>query len=148
MLRELHDRSTIGVLRPVLDLIERFGRPRFLRTDSEKIFTSRLLILAFAFLGIRHQRIDPFCPWQNGGIERVFRTLKERLRLYWETAGSPDDVQHDLDTLRAWYNHARPHQSLNGLTPAMAWGGVAESRKARRFFSAWDGVLTGWVAPS
>lgn len=143
-LRPLRDRSTIGVLRLLLDAIEKFGRPRFLRTDNEGIFTSLLMSLALWFLGIRHQKTDPYCPWQNGRIERLFWTLKERLYSWWATAGTPDHVQHDLDTFKTWYNHARPHQSLNGITPAMAWAGITTPR----FFRAWDGILTGFVAPT
>ena len=36
--------------------------------------------LALRLMGIRHQRIDPHCPWQNGRIERFFGTLKPHLR--------------------------------------------------------------------
>ena len=147
-LRELRQRTTIGVLRVLLDLIETFGAPRFVRTDNEKLLASPLLTLVLRTLGIRHQRIDPFCPWQNGRIERLFGTLKQRLRLWWARAGAPNDPQCDLDTFRTWYNHARPHQSLEGLTPAMAWAGVTKIRKRPRFFHAWDGVLTGFVVPT
>ena len=147
-LRELHERTTIGALRVLFDLIETFGAPRFVRTDNEKLFASPLLRLALRLLGIEHQRIDPFCPWQNGRIERLFGTLKQRLRLWWTIAGVPSDPQHDLDTFRTWYNHARPHQSLEGLTPAMAWVGVIKIRKRPRFFHAWDGVLAGFVIPT
>ncbi len=143
-LRELPLRSTTGALRILLDLIDCFGRPRSLRTDNEAIFTSRLLRLALWILGIEHQAIDPFCPWQNGRIERLFATLKQRLRLWWQEAGVPSDPQADLDVFRTWYNHARPHQSLEGLTPAMAWAGVRTARTLR-FFDAWEGILTGFV---
>lgn len=144
-LGELRDRSTIGVLRILLDTIEKFGRPRFLRTDNERIFTSFLMTAALWLLGIRHQRIDPHCPWQNGRIERCFKTLKERIRLWWARAGAPSHVQHDLDTFCTWYNQVRCHQSLNGLTPAMAWNGVTTTCQPLRFFEAWDGILTGFV---
>lgn len=144
-LRELPQRTTIGLLRLLLDLIETFGRPRFLRSDNEPLFASHLLTLALRLLGIRHRRIDPFCPWQNGRVERLFGTLKQRLQFWWAIAGVPSDHQHDLDTFRTWYNHARPHQSLDGLTPAMAWAGVTKIRKPPRFFQAWAGVLTGFV---
>ena len=30
-------------------------------------------------LGIRHQRTEPHCPWQNGRVERFFGTLKASL---------------------------------------------------------------------
>lgn len=144
-LRELRVRTAIGVLRVLLDVIEKFGKPRFLRTDNEGIFASRLLTLALFALGIRPQRIDPFCPWQNGRIERLFETLKQRLRLWWVQAGAPSDPQHDLDTFRIWYNHARPHQSLEGLTPAMAWAGVTKPGPRLRLFQAWDAILAGFV---
>lgn len=147
-LRELHDRTAVGLLRALLDAIEKFGRPRFLRTDNERVLTSRLMAIALLALGIRHQRIDPFCPWQNGRIERLFKTLKDRLQAWWALAGTPEHLQHDLDTFRTWYNHARPHQSLDGITPAIAWDGRATSDRRPRFYQAWDGILAGLVAPT
>jgi putative transposase len=147
-LRVLRDRSTLGILRVLLDAIEKFGRPVRLRTDNEGIFRSYLMRVALLLLGIRPQPIDPFCPWQNGRIERFFGTLKQRLRQWWAQAGVPNDVQPDLDILRTWYNHARTHQSLAGLTPAMAWAGIARHTKRPRFFTAWDGLLTGFVSRS
>jgi transposase InsO family protein len=36
--------------------------------------------------GVRHQRTEPGCPWQNGRIERLFGTLKQKLD-QWEVAG-------------------------------------------------------------
>ena len=59
---EMRARSTIAVLRVLLDLFERFGRPRFFRTDNESIFSSPILSAALWALGVRHQLIDPFCP--------------------------------------------------------------------------------------
>lgn len=85
---------------------------------------------------------------QNGRIERFFHTFKERLFAWWRVAGALHDIQPDCDTFRTWYNDARPHQSLGGLTPAMAWNGVTTTKKAPRFFHAWDGILTGFVAPT
>ncbi len=145
-LRKLVDRSTIGVSRILLDVIELYGRPKFVRTDNELIFNSRRMRIAFWFLGIRKQTIDPFCPWQNGRIERLFGTLKQRLVPWWQKVGFPKYIQTDLDTFKIWYNHARSHQSLAGLTPAMAWSGITNHRKPPRYFNDWDGLLTGWIA--
>ena len=61
-LAHLRDRSTIGVLRLVLDVVERSGKPKALRTDNERIFTSRLFRLALWMLRIRNQRSLPHCP--------------------------------------------------------------------------------------
>ena len=59
--------------------IGKYGTPKFLRTDNESIFTSRLFRGALFLLGIRQQRSDPGCPWQNGRVERFFGTLKNKL---------------------------------------------------------------------
>lgn len=146
-LAEMRARSTIAVLRVLLDLFERFGRPRFFRTDNESIFSSPLLTGALWALGVRHQLSDPFCPWQNGRMERFFGTMKERIHRWWEEAGIPSEVQRDLDVLRVWYNHIRPHQGLAGLTPAQAWIGRTGSQPLR-FFSAWNGILAGFGRPT
>jgi len=146
-LAELRTRSTIAILRVLLDLFERFGRPKFFRTDNESIFSSPILTTALWTLGIRHQRTDPFCPWQNGRIERFFGTFKERILRWWEEAGVPNEVQPDLDVLRTWYNHVRPHQGLGGVTPAEAWAGQ-RSLCPLRYFSAWNGTLAGFGRPT
>ncbi|MEO1333954.1 MAG: integrase core domain-containing protein, partial [Myxococcota bacterium] len=70
-------------------------------------------------LGIKHQRTLLQAPWQNGRIERFFGTLKSALKL---RSDGPVDAD-DLRSFRAWYNHVRPHQHLNGQTPAEAWEG-------------------------
>jgi hypothetical protein len=84
----------------------------------------------------------------RGGYRRPDRALtgpprarspKLKARLAWQT---------DLDTFRAWYNHARSHQSLGGLTRAMAWAGITEGRGHPHFFVAWDSLLTGLVTPT
>ena len=144
VLRTLADKTTITVLRALLDAIERHGRPRAIRTDNEAIFTSRLFRFSLAFLGIRHQRTEPHCPWQNGRVERFFGTLKQKLDR-WAVAGR-EELAVALVDFRAWYNHVRPHRHLAGLTPAEMWRGVNPYVTAAgevRYFSAWDGMLTG-----
>lgn len=144
-LRALPDKTTIAILRALLEAIERFGKPRAVRTDNEAIFTSRLFRLALWTLGIRHQRTDPHCPWQNGRVERFFGTLKERLDR-WQV-DSLNQLALALADFSAWYNHMRPHQHLGGRTPAEAWTGIdpyATAPKSVSYFSAWDGMLTGF----
>ena len=144
-LRQLTSRRTTDILRIVLDLIDAFGKPRTLRTDNESIFTSWLFRTVMWLLGVQHQRTAPFAPWQNGRIERLFWTLKERLRAWKRNSGSGEPTQPELDLFRAWYNGVRPHQHLDGqIVPAEAW----EQKKLRssqgRYFSAWNGTLTGF----
>ena len=143
-------------------------------------------------LGIRHQRTTPGCPWQNGRIERLFGTLKNKLDqlVYfplppacvvgasapyphrrqellrgnhgvllagdageglrvrdWIRDGVREQLNADLTIFQHWYNHVRPHQNLDGRTPAEAWRGInpyAKAPKQEHWFEAWDGLLTGY----
>ena len=122
-----------------------FGKPQTVRTDNEAVLTSTLFRLALLLLGIRHQRIDLRCPWQNGRIERFFGTLKENIdRL---AVDSLQGLNQALAEFRFFYNHVRPHQNLDGATPAEAWAGIdpsATKAKTEYWFEAWDGLLRGY----
>ncbi len=146
-LQQMRTKASIALIREIFDAIERFGKPKILRTDNEAVFTSVVFRGALFLLGIKHQLTLPGAPWQNGRIERFFGTLKERLR----TRGPLSDgagLQSDLAAFRFWYNHARTHQHLDGRTPAMAWNRQDKPRKKARYFSAWEGVLTGFYFPT
>lgn len=144
-LEPLRDRTAAGLLTIVIAATERFGRPRALRTDNDAVFKSAAFEAGLQRLGIKHQFSAPGCPWQNGRIERLFGTLKDRLdRL------AVFDVQglgQALTVFMDWYNEVRPHNHLNGLTPREAWEGVDPYRIAPKhveLFDGWDGLLTGW----
>ncbi len=144
-LRTLPDKASIAILRALLDAIERHGKPRAIRTDNEAVFNSRLFRWALVFLGIRHQRTELHCPWQNGRVERFFGTLKEKLEGW--AVESLGELDLALGDFRDWYNLVRPHQHLQGCTPAEAWVGIdpyGSVPQAVRYFSAWDGLLTGF----
>ncbi len=121
--------------------------PGSLNLTSSRLFRS-VLVLA----GIRHQRSDPHCPlrlrsgqaWQNGRIERLFGTLKQKLD-QWEVAGF-EVLNVSLDEFCFFYNFVRPHQHLGGRTPADAWSGVnpfTAKIKREYWFEAWGGLLQG-----
>jgi transposase InsO family protein len=115
--------------------------------NNEACFNSKLLRLAFGLLGIKHQTTDVACPWQNGRIERFFLTFKSKINQY-TLATANVSLQHELDTFRIWYNHTRPHQNLNGLTPKEVWVGKRDSHKVQPVMvSAWHGLLTGFYFP-
>ena len=95
--------------------IGRHGKPRSLRTDNDAVFKSRVFRTILRITGIRQQFTVPGCPWMNGRIERLFGTLKEKLDQVRINGEGP--LLHLLPDFRFWYNHVRPHQNLNGLTP-------------------------------
>jgi putative transposase len=99
--------------------IGRYGKPKAVRTDNERVFTSALFNLFFTMVGIKHQRIQLHSPWQNGRIERLFGTLKPLLKQL--VIPSQAALQMALDEFKLFYNHCRTHQNLDGLTPAQVW---------------------------
>jgi putative transposase len=144
-LSELPDKSSLTILCELIATFRKFCIPRALRTDNERCFTSKPMRLALAMLGIKHQRTELHCPWQNGRIERFFGTLKRHLdRIHLIDA---DDLRIKLIEFRAFYNHARTHAHLGGRTPAEAWAGKGRSFGEPIFVSLWDDRLHGWFFP-
>lgn len=166
VLKALKDKASITLLRALLDAIEKYGKPWAVRTDNEAVFTSRLFRFGLWVLGIRHQRIDLSCPWQNGRIERFFGTLKRALGQL--AVEGRDGLILALVEFRFFYNHIRPHQHLAGLTPGEVWAGCRWKIKGGAvlnaatmnnravaiaalppvkeafWFEAWDGLLSGY----
>jgi putative transposase len=144
-LEALQSKSSWVLIGKLAEAIKRYGKPKAVRTDNETVFSSSVFRLALFLLGIRHQRTDFHCPWQNGRVERFFGTLKEKLdRLAVE---SVEALNGALGEFRFFYNHVRPHQNLGGRTPAEAWAGVDPftARISKEFwFEAWEGLLQGY----
>lgn len=107
-------------------LIARYGclgkvdKPFLLRSDNGLVFTSRSYTSLVKSYGLQQEFITPYCPEQNGMVERVIRTFKEQCahRQRFET------LQHASRAIGDWigfYNHRRPHQALGMRTPAEAY---------------------------
>jgi putative transposase len=127
----------------------RYGKPKFIKTDNDAVFTSRLFKACLVALGISHKRTQVMSPWQNGRIERLFGTLKQSLDAVTVTSFAA--LGRLMVTFRYYYNEVRPHQALGGLTPQETWDGLnwdvvyAKPCKSVTPFSAWDGLLVGFV---
>jgi transposase InsO family protein len=97
------------------------GLPDAIRTDNGPPFASPApgglsrLSMRFIRLGIRHERIEPGCPQQNGRHERMHLTLLQ------DTASPPArDVHQQQKRFQDFlqiYNFERPHEALNNATP-------------------------------
>ncbi len=135
----------------VLIAVGRFGKPTAIRTDNAPQLVSKRFCWFLRLLNIRHQRSDVGCPWQNGFIERLFGTLKPKLNQI--CVGDFTQLNFALKTFKDWYNQIRPHQNLNGHTPAEVWAWLTGDVSTEQFeelatesvtpFVAWDGLLTG-----
>ena len=69
-----------------------------------------------ADLGIRQLFIKPHCPWQNGKVERLNRTLQSEWA-YRQVFTSNDDRAAALAPWLEHYNTDRRHSALGGQPP-------------------------------
>lgn len=67
-------------------------------------------------LEIKHRYIKPYRPQTNGKAERFWRTIEDDL-LRETTFDTVEDLKEQLLQYIYYYNHERPHQALNGVTP-------------------------------
>lgn len=71
---------------------------------------------ALSTLGATHRLIKPHCPWQNGKVERLNRTLQ----VEWAYRRVYRSNAQRTRALAAWlrrYNTKRPHSALGGRPP-------------------------------
>ncbi len=71
---------------------------------------------ALVALGARHVLIRPHCPWQNGKVERLNRTLQ----IEWAYRRPYTSNGQRTRALARWlqhYNTVRPHSALGGRPP-------------------------------
>jgi len=64
-LKYLKTKSTINIIRALLDTIELYGKPKVIRSDNELVFTSKLMSMVLYILGVKHQTTQIASPWQN-----------------------------------------------------------------------------------
>ena len=67
----------------------------------------------------------------NVFIERLWRSVKYQ-EIYLRDYATVADVEEGLKLYFAKYNHERPHQSLDNLTPAKVYEWGAEVRSKQR----------------
>jgi putative transposase len=101
-----------------------YGLPETIRSDNGAPFASTGVSALTALsawwikLGIRHERIDPGHPQQNGRHERFHRTLLEAM--------TPPELdlaaqQRRFARFASDYNEERPHEALGQRTPASVY---------------------------
>jgi putative transposase len=122
-LKSLKNKSSITILRGLLNVLEHHPKPKFIRSDNEICFNSKLIRFGLWFLGIKKQTIDKHSPWQNGRIERFFGTLKSTIKNLPKSFTNETELPYLLHSFEWWYNEIRLHQNLDGKTPASVHAG-------------------------
>ena len=120
---EIHPDETGATAAGFLDRAARFFA-RYGITRIERVMTdnawcyrrSRDFRGVMAHLGARHVLIRPHCPWQNGKIERLNRTLLRE----WAFSQVFTSNTQRAQALPEWidyYNTTRRHSALGGKPP-------------------------------
>jgi putative transposase len=122
------------LLGKLIQTMGEWGLPKAIRSDNDAVFKTKLFRWTLKLVGVQQQWTDVGSPWQNGRIERFWRTLKEAVLEKRESIkdsliaiktqfkfADVDAMQATLTQFQYLYNTKRPHQSLKGATPAMAW---------------------------
>lgn len=110
--------NTLDFLRKILDrapfVIQK------IRTDQGKEFIAHKVEDFLQSRGISHRRNTPYCPEENGKIERFHRTLNEKaLRFGFYPEDPLDTLQYKLSLFLQYYNYQKKHRGLGmeGRTP-------------------------------
>lgn len=96
--------------------IEKYGKPKFIRTDNGPEFISREFKLWMDNNEIGWNKIQNGKPQQNCFIERFNRTMREEFldaHLFFNI----EQANELAATFLNEYNSERPHESLANLTP-------------------------------
>jgi transposase InsO family protein len=119
-------------------LIERafrdHGLPEVIRSDNGSPFASTgitgltRLSVWWIKLGVRHERIDPGHPQQNGRHERFHLTLLEAMR---PPAANRAAQARRFASFARDFNEERPHEALGQRTPASVYRRSPRSMPAR-----------------
>jgi transposase InsO family protein len=105
----------------------RHGVPASVLTDNAAVFTASprgggrcAIEVELHALGIAHRHSRAYHPQTCGKVERFHQTLKQWLAKQ-PRAGGVEELQHQVDRFRDYYNTRRPHRALGRRTPAVAF---------------------------
>jgi len=112
--------TTDFCIEAVEDAIARYGPPEIFNTDQGCQFTDLEFVELLKGNGIRIS-MDGRAAWRdNVIIERFWRTLKTE-EVYLRAYDSGSEARASIGRFIDYYNCGRPHSSLGGRTPDMAY---------------------------
>jgi putative transposase len=121
---KLVDAATVEEVRREFEtLFRRHGVPRAIQCDNGEPFISvrsraglTRLSAWWISLGITIVRSRPGCPQDNGGHERMHRDMSADVEAFPQRDQRSE--QRAVDRWRQQFNQVRPHEALEGKTPA------------------------------
>ena len=102
------------------EALARHGTPEIVNTDQGSQFTATEFVDAVLARGCKLS-MDGRGAWRdNVFVERVWRSVKYE-RVYLKAYDSVSAARADIADYLDWYNTARPHSSLERITPEQAY---------------------------
>lgn len=117
--------------RLVQSAIDRRGRPRHLISDRGRQFTAKVFRRRVRRAGVRHRFGAVGRSGSIALIERVWRTLKEVMRVRRRPPISRRSLEARVRLTFAWYAAVRPHSALQAATPMETYRGRSGTVAAR-----------------
>ena len=109
------------------EALARFGRPDIFNSDQGSQFTSPRFTEVLTAAGVRIS-MDGRGRWMdNVFIERLWRSLKYEC-VYLHAFETGSELRTGLACWIGYYNGARPHSSLAGMTPDEAYAATGPGR--------------------
>lgn len=127
--RLCHDQRS-GTMAEVLhQASQRYGKPKKLLTDQGSNFYTwsyeqTLFQKYLDDMEIEHIVSDPHHPQTLGKVERLNQTIQKEL-LHKGKFSSYEQARRMIEDFFHSYNYERPHQGIDGQTPAQRFWGVA-----------------------
>lgn len=126
--RAVFECSGAAALDAVFDGAHQWGLPERMLSDNAKAFR-HTLSGALRELGVAAGHSRPYHPQTCGKVERFHQTVKKYLDAQ-DRPATLAELQDQLDSFRAIYNHQRPHRALGRQTPAHVWDHTPKSGPA------------------
>jgi len=110
--------TALQAARLLASAVRRYGRPRMLVTDHGGQFIADVFEAQLQRLGVEHRIGAVGLSGSIALLERYWRTLKESLRLPLFAPLTLADLERRVAYSVLHYGYYRPHQALQGATPA------------------------------
>lgn len=101
---------------PVNEEAEAKAAAYWAQRDEPRIYRWHSFDWACKQTKIEHRPTKPRCPWTNGQVERMNRTIKDATVKRYHYA-NPDKLRLHLQLFVDAYNYGRRLKTLRGLTP-------------------------------
>ena len=120
-----HKSEIVEELKSVVAIVDASNhKMKRLRSDNAKEFISHEMKRLLGNFGIVPEHSAPYCPEQNGRVERQNRTIVEMARTMMIAGSLPISLWAELCRTAAYLRNRISLPRLNGKTPFEMWTGV------------------------